>query len=138
MTEKLNEKLQEILTKLQKLDAIQKSVEILQETLTVMDSKIQSLASAQASAYRDMNDLKESESFYEYKQQISLKISELERKGNILENKITELENKSLYLEAYSRRGNIKFKNSKRVPNGCFATFSNQSSGTEIVVEPEN
>ena len=80
MTEKLNEKLQATLTKLEKLGAIQKSVEILQETLKAMDSKIQSLASAKALAYRDINDLKESESFYEYKQHTRLKMSELEQK----------------------------------------------------------
>ena len=55
MTEKLEEKLQAILTKLEKLDAIEKSVKILQETFAGMDSRIQSLESAQESAYRDIN-----------------------------------------------------------------------------------
>ena len=76
-----------------------------------MDSRIQSLESAQASAYRDINDLKESlnfaedkckkttESFNNYKQQISTQMTELEQKGNILVGKITELQNKNLYLE---------------------------------------
>ena len=128
MAEKLEGNLQAILTKLEKLDAIEKSVNILQETLAGMDSIIQSLGSAQASAYRDINDLKESlnfaedkckettECFNEYKQQISLQMTELEQKGNILEGKITELENKHLYLEAYSRRENIKFENIEEVP----------------------
>ena len=109
MAEKLDERLQAILTKLEKLDAIEKSVKILQETLAGMDSRIQSLESAQAAAYRDINDLKESlnfaedkckkttEHFNEYKQQISLQMTELEQKGTILESKITELENKNLY-----------------------------------------
>ena len=116
MAEKLEEKLQAILTRLEKLDAIEKSVKILQETLAGMDSRIPSLESAQASAYRDISDLKESlnfaedkckkttECFNEYKQQISLQTTELEQKGTILEGKITELDNKSLHLEAYSRR----------------------------------
>ena len=129
MTEKLEEKLQAILTKLEKLDAIEKSVKILQETLARMDSRIQSLESAQASAYRDITDLKESlnfaedkckkttESFNEYKQQTSLQMTELEKKQNSLEGKITELENKNLYLEAYSRRENIKFENIEEVPD---------------------
>ena len=93
-----------------------------------MDSRIQSLESAQASAYCDINDLKESfnfaedqckkttASFNEYKQ-ISLQMTELEKKGNTLEGKITELETKNLYLEAYSRRENIKFENIKEVPD---------------------
>ena len=129
MTEKREEKLQAILTKLEKLDAIEKSVKILQETLARMDSRIQSLESAQASAYHDITDLKESvnfaddkckkttESFNEYKQQTSLQMTELEKKQNILEGKITELENKNLYLEAYYRRENIKFENIEEVPN---------------------
>ena len=72
MTVKLEEKLQAILTKLEKLAGIETSVKILQEKLAGMDSGIQSLESAQVSAYRDINDLKDSESFYEYKQQTSL------------------------------------------------------------------
>ena len=92
MTEKLEEKLQAILTKLEKLDAIEKSVKILQEMLARMNSRIQSLESAQVSAYRDITDLKESlnfaedkckkttESFNEYKQQTSLQMTELEKK----------------------------------------------------------
>ena len=129
MTDKLEQKLQAILTKLEKLDAIEKSVKILQETLAGMDSRIKSLESAQASAYRDINDLKEglnfsedqckktTASFNEYKQQISLQMTELEQKGNTLEGKIKELETKNLYLEAYSRRENIKFENIEEVPD---------------------
>ena len=72
MTMKLKEKLQAILTKLEKLFAIKTSIKILQEKLAGMDLGIQSLAIAQASAYHDINDLKDSESFYEFKQQTSL------------------------------------------------------------------
>ena len=73
MTVKLEEKLQAILTKLEKLVAIKTSIKILHEKLAGMDSGIQSLESAtQASAYRDINDLKDRESFYEYKQHTSL------------------------------------------------------------------
>ena len=69
MTEKLEKlKVQAILTKLEKLDTIEKSVQILQETLAGMDSRIQSLESAQASAYRDINDFKESLDFAELAQ----------------------------------------------------------------------
>ena len=70
--QKLEEKLQAILTKLEKLVAIKTSIKILQEKLAGMDLGIQSLAIAQASAYHDINDLKDSESFYEFKQQTSL------------------------------------------------------------------
>lgn len=123
MSETLDGKLQEILTKHEKLYAIEKSVEILQETLCRIDTRIQSLELAQASANRDINDLKESlnftedqykktaESLKEHKQQTSLKLSELQQKERELEDKIAELENKNLYLEAYSRSENIKFEN---------------------------
>ena len=149
MAEKLDEKRQAILTKLEKLDAIEKSVKILQETLAGMDSRIQSLESAQASAYRDINDLKESLNFAEdkckkttecineYKQQISLEMTEMEQKGTILEGKITELENKNLYLEAIIPGAKIlNLKTSKRYQNSrstmktlnaCFATQASQT-----------
>ena len=125
MSETLDGKLQAILTKLEKLDAIEKSVKILQETLSRMDTRIQALELAQASANRDINDLKESlnsaedqykkttESFKEHKEQICLKLSEQESQ---LEEKIADLENKNLYLEAYSRRENIKFENIEEEP----------------------
>ena len=98
MTVKLEEKLQEILAKLEKLAAIETSVKILQEKLAGMDSGIQSLESAtQASAYRDINDLKDSGSFYVYKQQTSLQMSELGKKKHPA--KLQNLKTK-IYLEA--------------------------------------
>lgn len=129
MTDILDRKLQEIITKLEKLDAIEKSVKILQETLSRMDSRIHSLELAQASTNRDINDLKESlnfaedqykkttEGLKEYKDQTSSKLSELQQKGEKLEERIAELENKNLYLEAYSRRENIKFENIEEEPD---------------------
>ena len=45
------------------LDAIEKSVKALQETLGKMDARILSLENAQATTNRDINDLKESLSF---------------------------------------------------------------------------
>ena len=39
------------------------------------------------------------------------KLNELERQNNHLDNKIKGVESKNLYLEAYSRRENIKFEN---------------------------
>jgi len=48
-------------------------------------------------------------------------MTKLEQKGIALEGKITELENKNLYLEAYSRRENIKFENILEIP--CLNTY---------------
>ncbi len=129
MSETLDGKLQEILTKLEKLDTIEKSVKILQETLSRMGTRIQSLELAQASANRDINDLKESlnsaedqykkttESFKGHKEHTSLKLSELVQKESELEDKIADLENKNLCLEAYSRREDIKFENIEEEPD---------------------
>ena len=88
-----------------------------------MDDRIRALESVQATTNQVINDLKDSlnfaeeqqrkttESFDKYKEQTNLKMTELSRKNNELESNIKELENKSLYLEAYSRQENIKFEN---------------------------
>ena len=68
-----------------------------------------------------MNDLQESLSFTEGKyktnlanvdkkqENIGLKIATIEEENRELTAKIKDLETKNLYLEAYSRRENIKF-----------------------------
>lgn len=134
-------KLEAILSKLEMLDAIEKSVKVLQETLAKMDSRILSLESAQATINRDINDLKDSLSFTQdqhtksiasfesFKDQANLKLTELTRKKDELDGKIKELESKNLYLEAYSRRENIKFENIKEEPGQ-----SGQQEDTEEVL----
>ena len=62
-----------------------------------------------------------------------LKLAELTTKNDELDGKIKELESKSLYLEAYSRREKIKLENIKEesghgahqwhIPKKCPATF---------------
>lgn len=90
-----------------------------------MDDRIRALESVQATSNQDINELKDSLSFAEdqhrkstksynkYKEQTNLKMIELSRKSNELDSNIKGLENKSLFLEAYSRRENIKFENSQ-------------------------
>ena len=123
MPANLDVKLEAILSKLEKLDAIETSVKGLQDTLARMDDRIRALESVQATSNQVINDLKDSlnfaeeqqrkttDSFDKYKEQTNLKMTELSKKNNELESNIKELENKSLYLEAYSRRENIKFEN---------------------------
>lgn len=123
MSANLDAKLEVILLKLEKLDAIETSVKGLQDTLARMDDRIRALESVQATSNQDINDLKDSLSFTEdqqrkttegfdtYKEQINLKMTELSKKNAELDSNIKELENKNLYLEAYSRRENIKFEN---------------------------
>ena len=123
MAANLDAKLEVILLKLEKLDAIETSVKGLQDTLTWMDDRIRASESIQATSNQDINNLKDSLSFAEeqqrkttkgfdtYKEQISLNMTELSRKNAELDSNIKELENKNLYLEAYSRQENIKFEN---------------------------
>ena len=123
MSANLDAKLEVILLKLEKLDAIETSVKGLQDTLARMDDRIRALESVQATSNQDINDLKDSLSFTQdqqrkttkgfdtYKEQINLKMTELSKKNAELDSNIKELENKNLYLEAYSRRENIKFEN---------------------------
>ena len=123
MPTNIDAKLEVILLKLEKLDAIETSVKGLQDTLARMDDRIRALESVQATSNQDINDLKGSLSFAEdqqrkttegfdrYKEQINLKMTELSRKNAELDSNIKDLENKNLYLEAYSRRENIKFEN---------------------------
>ena len=123
MSTNLDAKLETILLKLEKLDAIETSVKGLQDTLARMDDRIRALESVQTTSNQDINDLKDSLSFAEdqqrkttegfdrYKEQINLKMTELCRKNAELDSNIKELENRNLYLEAYSRRENIKFEN---------------------------
>ena len=44
-------------------------------------------------------------------------MTELEQKVNTLEGKITQLETKNIYLEAYYGRENVKFENIEGVPD---------------------
>ena len=123
MSANFDAKLQVILLKLEKLDAIETSVKGLQDTLARMDDRIRALENVQATSNQDIHDLKDSLSFAEdqqrkttegfdrYKEQINLKMTELSRKNAELDSNIKDLENKNLYLEAYSRRENIKFEN---------------------------
>ena len=123
MSANLDAKLEVILFKLEKLDAIEMSIKGLQDTPARMDDRIRALESVQATSNQDINDLKDSLSFPEdqqrkttegldrYNDQINLKMTELSRKNAELDSNIKDLENKNLYLEAYSRRENIKFEN---------------------------
>ena len=133
-------KLDSIISKLEMLDAIEKSVKALQETLGKMDARILSLENAQATTNRDINDLKDSLSFTQdqqtktatslesLKDQTNRNLAELTKKNDELEGKLRELESQNLYLNAYSRRENIKFEN---IPE---ETSHNRHEDTEEVL----
>ena len=65
MPANLDVKLEAILSKLQKLDAIETSVKGLQDTLARMDDRIRALESVQATSNQVINDLKDSLNFAE-------------------------------------------------------------------------
>ena len=121
--DKMQETLQQILEKLGKLDAIEQSVNNIQANLLKLETRTETLESFQASATKDINDLKESlnfaegkhssklESINKHNENINLKLTNLEKENQALNKKVADLETKRLYLEAYSRRENIKFEN---------------------------
>ena len=122
--------LQEILEKLGKLDIIESSVYKLQATLLDLETRTKTLEGFQHKASKDINDLQESLSFTvekyitnlanvdEKQENISLKIATIEEAKRELTARIKDLETKNLYLEAYSRRENIKFENIKEFEEG--------------------
>ena len=95
-----------------------------------LETRTQALESFQAGATKDISDLKESTNFAEemYKTKlqginkqydnINAKLLNLETENQTLNNTIKELETKNLYLEAYSRRENIKFENINEFEDG--------------------
>ncbi|KAK3731634.1 hypothetical protein QZH41_007668 [Actinostola sp. cb2023] len=114
MTEAVERKLDDILSKLSKLDTIEKSVNKIQTTMAKIEARTTKLEEFEASARNEMGDLKSAITFCDNSVtslEVKLK-EELETlKSENEEAKIEDLKSKDLYLEAYSRRENIKFMN---------------------------
>lgn len=95
-----------------------------------LETRTQALESFQGRATKDISDLKKSANFAEEKYKtkleginkqydnINVKLLNLETENQSLNNTIKELESKNLYLEAYSRRENIKFENINEFEDG--------------------
>ena len=126
MAEGLHKVLEEINRKLEKLDAIQTTVNNVQTSLQKLEERIQQLESSQTTTSGDIKNLKESfktaekqrqksaaslEGLEVHQKKINLALTELQKKNDELQAKLDEVENKNLYLEAYSRRENIIFEN---------------------------
>ena len=123
MTEEFGDTLRNILKKLDKLDSIEKSMYDFQATLLKLEGRVQSLESCHATIRRDVDDFKESLNSIEVdRQEASLslknmkddtntKLKSLEEENFKLGARIKEVEDQHLYLEAYSRRENLKFEN---------------------------
>lgn len=121
MTQDVGATLQEIQKKLEKLDAIQSSLGMIETKIASLETWAQELESFQETAKKDIEELKSAQTFIgeQAKQNADalkkdkILIAELLEKAQKNEDIINELQNKNLYLEAYSRRENLKFMNIK-------------------------
>ena len=112
MSETVAGKLEEILKKLQKLDVIEASVKNIEVKLKNLEDRTDVLE-------KDIKELKDGADFTSTqidKQMTELtnakaEIAKLTKTVNETEEGRKEMETKLLYLEAYSRRENIKFMN---------------------------
>ena len=123
MAEGLHKTLEEINQKLEKLDTIQITVNDVQASLQKLEGRIQKLECSQATANRDIENLTESfkaaekqqqksaASLEDHREKTSLALTDLQKANDDLQAKLKEIEDKNLYLEAYSRRENIIFEN---------------------------
>ena len=124
MAEGLQKPLQDILKKLEKLDAIEEAVNNLGKSLGRLEGRIHTLEDAHANTKRDVEDLKESLNSNETDKKTSTAeriqkledntksgLAALQKENDELRASFKLIEDKNLYLEAYSRRENIKFEN---------------------------
>ena len=126
MSESVSEMLNQILEKLQKLDKIESSLDNNEGKLQNLESRTQRLEESESTAKQD--DLKEGLKNVNIKLKDKMESMENTQGANTanLSQKIKELEeqakslhDKNLYLEAYSRRENIKFMNIQETRRGA-------------------
>ena len=128
-------KLQKILEKLEKLDTIELSLKISESKLASLETRAIALEAFKEEAKKDISELKDGANFAEKQLQeksqelakAQAEIAELTTKVQKHEEAVKETESKSLYLEAYSRRENIKFMNIEEGP-------PDQSEDTEEIL----
>ena len=132
MTGEIAGTLKGILEKLQKLDTIESSVKRIETTMENLELRIANLETFEQTATTDNEHLKESVTQNESKcidhqkrqkrcekklKKIKDMLAELDHKEQEINNKLKELTTKDLYLEAYSRRENIKFNYIPETPS---------------------
>lgn len=119
MVEELSEKMDDILKKLSKLDSIEQAMNKIQNSIFTLEERTTNLEKSQASTNGELNDIKSTMTFYDEKiidfqkelEDTKAKNKDLSNQVKDLESKMEGLKTKDLYLEAYSRRENIKFMN---------------------------
>ncbi|CAH3183085.1 unnamed protein product [Porites lobata] len=116
--EHIGEKLNSIIDRLSKLDSIESTVRNIETNLANLKTRTAKLEEFQATAKTDIADLKKSCSFNtdkcDLKNEIDKqneRITSLIESEKKLNHQMDEIISKNLYLEAYSRRENIKFFN---------------------------
>ena len=110
--------------KLEKLDTIELSLKISESKLASLETRTIALEAFKEEAKKDISELKDGANFAEKQLQeksqelakAQAEIAELTRKVQKHEEAVKETESKCLYLEAYSRRENIKFMNIEEGP----------------------
>ena len=123
MAEVIQKPLQDILKKLEKLDTIEEAVNNLRKSFEKLEGRIHTLEDAFASTKCDVEDLKESLNANETDKRSTAKrihkleddtkssLAALQKENDELCANSKLIEDKNLYLEAYSRHKNIKFEN---------------------------
>ena len=113
----------ENIEKLEKLDIIEEAVNDLRKSFDKLEGRIQTLEDAYKTTKQDVERLKESlnannedkektsERLGKFEEKTNSGLAALEKENNKLSALVKEIENKNLYLEAYSRRENLKFEN---------------------------
>ena len=113
----------ENIEKLEKLDIIEEAVNDLRKSFDKLEGRIQTLEDAYKTTKHDVEGLKESlnannedkqktsERLGKFEEKTNSGLAALEKENNKLSALVKEIENKNLYLEAYSRRENVKFEN---------------------------
>ena len=129
MAENIGLKLQEILSKLDKLDSIEVAVKNIEANLKNLEKRTKKLEEFQTAAKKDMDELKSANDFVEQQlkekdkawkkahEKLEVQLKELAGETQKNQELINEINTKNLYLESYSRRENIKFTNIKEVPS---------------------
>lgn len=121
--EQFGEQLNSIIARLSKLDSIESSVRNIEANLANLKARTAKLEEFEATAKNDIAELKKSCSFNGDKckehrdalkkqmEEQNKRITSLTESERKLTDQINDITSKNLYLEAYSRRENIKFFN---------------------------
>lgn len=122
MSENLQKSIENILKKLEKLDAIEVAVNNFQKSFEKLERRLQVLEEDNDNIKQDVQDLKTNlnanevdknttdERIQKIQDNVDAQLATLEIQNSELREKLKLVEDKHLYLEAYSRRENLRFE----------------------------